>query len=80
MTESELLFRLTFFVLNYAAFHQCLHCLLRLKQHSGPEIHLILDKSTYGLFKYIMGSPILIAPICIRKSIRIHGLSNWQSE
>ena len=24
---------------HYAAFHQDLHCLIRLKQHSGTEIH-----------------------------------------
>ena len=29
-----------------AAFHQGLHCLLRLKQPSGAEIHLDLESST----------------------------------
>ena len=29
-----------------AAFHQCLHCLLRLKQSSGTGIHNYLKNST----------------------------------
>ena len=43
-----------------AAFHQGLHCLLRLKQSSGAEILYNLEKSTCGPLKYTMGSPILI--------------------
>ena len=35
-----------------AAFHQSLHCLLRIKQPLGTEIHHELEKSTCGPFKY----------------------------
>ena len=31
---------------QHAAFHQGLHCLLRLKQHSGTEKHQNLENST----------------------------------
>ena len=51
-----------------AAFHQGLHCLLRLKQPSGTEIHHNLENSTYDPLKYIMGSPILIVPVFMGKS------------
>ena len=54
-----------------AAFHQGLHCLLRLKQPSGTEIHHNLENSTFVPFKYTMGSPINIVSICMGKSIRI---------
>ena len=54
-----------------AAFHQGLHCLLRLKQSSGTEIHRNLEKSTLGPLKYTMGSLILNVSICMGKSIRI---------
>ena len=47
-----------------AAFHQGLHCLLRLKQSSGTEIHC-------DLLKYTMGNLILIVSKCMEKSIRI---------
>ena len=33
-----------------AAFHQVLHCLLRLKQPSGTEIHHDLETSSYWAF------------------------------
>ena len=48
-----------------AAFYQGLHCLLRLKQPSGTEIHHTcnLENSTCDPFKYTMGSPILIVSI-----------------
>ena len=49
-----------------AAFHQGLHCLLKLKQPSGTEIHHNLEYSTCGPLKYTMGSPILIISICKR--------------
>ena len=39
-----------------AAFHQCLHCLLRL----GTEIHHNIENSTCNPLKYKMGSSILI--------------------
>ena len=58
-----------------AAFHQGLHCLLRLKQPSGTEIHYTcnLETSTCDPLKYTMDSPILIVhvSICVEKSIRI---------
>ena len=55
---------------HYAAFHQGLHCLLRLKQHSETG-KIDLENSTCDPLKYMMGSPILIASICMGKSIRI---------
>ena len=55
-----------------AAFHQGLHCLLRLKQPSGTEIHHDLETSTCDPLKYTMGCPLLyIVSICMGKSIRI---------
>ena len=42
-----------------AAFHQGLHCLLRLKQSSGSEIHRNLENSICDPLKYTMGSPKL---------------------
>ena len=47
-----------------AAFHQGLHCLLRLEQQLGTEIHH-KDTSTsivylYHFLKYKMGNPIFI--------------------
>ena len=50
---------------HHAAFHQGLHCLLRLKQPSGTEIHHNLENSTLDPLKYTMDSPILIASICM---------------
>ena len=38
-----------------AAFHQGLHCLLRLRQLSGTEVH---HNSTCDPLKYTMGSPV----------------------
>ena len=46
-----------------AAFHQRLHCLLRLTQHSGTEIHHNLETLTCDPIKYKMGNPILIVSI-----------------
>ena len=54
-----------------AAFHQDLHCLLRLKQLSGTVIHHNLENSTCDPLKYTVGSPILIVSVCMGKSIRI---------
>ena len=53
-----------------AAFHQGLHCLLRLKQPSGTEVHHILENSMCDTLNYKMGSPILIVSICMEISIR----------
>ena len=63
--------------MNYAAFHQGLHCLLRLKQPSGKEIHVHhdLETPTCDNLKYTMGSPILIVSICMGKPIRIQRVS-----
>ena len=41
---------------HHAAFHKDLHCLLRLKQPSGTEIHN-LENSTCDPLKYKMGVP-----------------------
>ena len=54
-----------------AAFHQGLHCLLRLKQPSETALHHNLENSTCDHLKYTMGSPILIVSICLGNSIRI---------
>ena len=54
-----------------AAFHQGLHCLLRLKQPSGTEIHHNLENFTCDPLKNTMCSPIIIVSICIGKSTRI---------
>ena len=50
-----------------AAFHQGLHCLLRLKQPSWTEVQHSLEISTCDPLKYTMGSPILIVSLCIGK-------------
>ena len=49
-----------------AAFHQGLHCLLRLKQPSGTEIS---ETYTCDPLKYKMGNPILIVSMCLEKFI-----------
>ena len=54
-----------------AAFHQGLHFLLRLNQHSGTEKLHNLENSTCDPLKYRMGSPILIVSIYMGKSIVI---------
>ena len=56
---------------HYAAFHQGLHCLLKLKQPSGTEIHHNLGISTCDPFKYRMSNAILVVSICIGKFIRM---------
>ena len=51
-----------------AAFHQSLHCLLRLKHSSLAEIHHDLEMSIFykgDPLKYTLGSPILIVSICM---------------
>ena len=59
-----------------AAFHQDLHCLLRLNEPKGTEIH-ILENFTYNLLKYTMRSPLLLVLISIGKSIRIQRVNNF---
>ena len=44
---------------RYAAIHQGLHCLLRLKQPSGTDIHNNLENFTCVPLKY-MSSPYLL--------------------
>ena len=56
---------------HYAAFHQGLHFLLPSKQSSGTEIHYNLEIPTCDPLKYVMDNPMLIAFICMGKSIRI---------
>ena len=51
---------------HYAAFHQGLHCLLRLKQPSGAEIHHNLENFTCHPLHHTMDKPILIVSICIQ--------------
>ena len=50
-----------------SAFHQGLHCMLRLKQSSGTEIHHNLKNY---ILKYTMDSPILIVSMCMGNLIR----------
>ena len=56
-----------------AAFHQGLHCLLRLKQPSDTLIHVhdILENTTCDPLTSTMVSPILIISICMGKFIRL---------
>ena len=54
-----------------AAVHQGQHCVLRLKQPSGTNLHHNLENSTCDPLKYTIGSPIHIESICMGKSIRI---------
>ena len=62
-------------VQHNAAFHLGLHCLLRLKQHSGAEIHNF-ENSTCDPLKYTMSSSKLIVSICMDKSIRIQRVND----
>ena len=59
-----------------AALHQGLHCLLRLKQPLGTEIHHNLENSTCDLLKYIMGSPMPIVSKFMGKRIRIQRVND----
>ena len=60
---------------HYAAFHQGLHCLQRLKQPLGTQIHHNLENSTCDPLKYTMSTSILIVSICMGNSIRIQRVS-----
>ena len=53
-----------------AAFHQGLHCLLRINNLQGQKYIIMQKCSTCDPVKYTMGTPILIVPICMEKSIR----------
>ena len=57
-----------------AAFHQCLHSLLRLKQPSGTEKYHYLETSTCDPFKYKLNNSILIVSVCMGNSIGIQRL------
>ena len=54
-----------------AAFHQGLHCLLRLKQPLGTVMHLNLKNATHDPLKYKIESPIRVMSMCMGKSTRI---------
>ena len=56
---------------HYAAFHQGMHCLLKSKAHLGTEMKHNLENYACNPLKYIMCCPIIIASICMGKSIRI---------
>ena len=64
---------------HYAAFHQGLHCLLRLKQPSVTEIVNNLETFTCDPLKCKMGNPILIVLTCMGKSIRIQRVNSEDS-
>ena len=55
-----------------AAFHQGLHCLLKIKQSSETKVYHKLENSNCDSIKITMGSPILIVSNCMGKSMRIH--------
>ena len=61
---------------HIAAFHQGLHCLLRLKQSSATEIYHNLENTTCDPFKDTIVCPILVVSICMGKSIRIQRVNN----
>ena len=50
---------------HHAAFHQGLHCLLRLKQSSGTDIHHNIENTTCYPLKYTMGSPNVSGYRCV---------------
>ena len=57
---------------QYAAFHQSLHCLLRLKQLT---IQGHMENSTCDPLKYTMDSPVLFVSICMGKSIKVQSVN-----
>ena len=54
-----------------AAFHQGLHLLLTLKHSSETGIHHNLEIQMCNPLKSIMDSSIIIALLCLEKSIRL---------
>ena len=54
-----------------AAFHQGLHCLLRLKHPLGTK-YIEISKLTCDPFKYRKDKSMLIVSICTKKSIRMN--------
>ena len=55
---------------HHAAFHQGLHCLLKLKQLPGTQKNHTLVNFTSDPLKYAMDIPIPIVSICMSKSIK----------
>ena len=60
-----------------AAFHQGLHCLLRVIQPSRTEKKHNLEVSFCDPFKCTMGSPIVIVSICMGKSVRKQSIKEY---
>ena len=60
---------------NSVAFHQGLHCLLRLKQPSGTEAHYNLENSYYDPLKHPLGRHILIVSTCMGKFIILQSVN-----
>ena len=54
------------------AFHQGLHDLLRLKQSSATQLH-ILENATCDPLNYTMGSPILLHPYVLENPSEYKG-------
>ena len=57
-----------------AAFHQGLHCMLRLNNLQGQK-YIIIYKFYLWPLELLNGSPMLIVAICIGKSVRIQGVN-----
>ena len=64
-------------MLQNVAFHQGLNFLLSSKQSSGTEMHHTLKIPTCDPLKNTMDNPILIAFICMGKSIKNKGLNQY---
>ena len=60
-----------------AAFHQGMHCLQGLKEHSGIEMHHNLEIFICDPFKLTMDNPILIVSICMGQSISIQRVKQY---
>ena len=63
-----------------AAFHQGLHCWLRLKQPSGTKIHHNLETPICDPLEYKMDSPLLIVSVCMGKSIRLQRVKSLRQK
>ena len=62
---------------HYAAFHQSLHCLLKLKQPLGAEKHHTLEMSTVDCLEYTTGSPHTYCINMYGNITRIQRLNNY---
>ena len=58
-----------------AAFHQGLHCLLRLKQFSETEMHNNLETTTFDPLKYKMGYPRLVVLFDFINLTQVHNFT-----